>query len=127
MHEASLVQGLLEFVLEAYENYNAAGPERRAGAIREIVCGAGLLASFEERTLRDCFELFAEGTPAEGAKLTIRTDPLPCVCDNCGAKFTLEQRRFICPLCGSGNISFSGGHGLELRAINVDSEDKEND
>lgn len=123
MHEASLVQGLLDMVLAAREDYNSAHPGAKAGKIREIVCGAGLLAAFEENTLRGCLEIFAEGTPAEGARLVINTTPLECVCGKCGASFRLYSRHFACPQCGSGNINFSGGNGLVLESVNVDCAD----
>lgn len=126
MHEASLVQGLLDMVLKALADYNAGSPAKRAVAIKEIVCGAGLLGGFEEQTLRACYEIFAEGTPAENAALVIRPIPLACACRACGQKFELVKRRFVCPACGSEEIDFSGGNGLVLLAINVESEENDN-
>lgn len=119
MHEASLAQGLLELVLEAAAAHS--GPT--IACIKEIRCEAGLLAGFEPQTLTDCFLLFAEDTPAAGARLHIETAPLDCVCGECGAKFRLARRRFACPACGSGQIDFRGGHGLVLKAISVESEE----
>lgn len=123
MHEASLVQGLLELVNSARDDWNSSGKGAKAGKIREIICGAGLLAGFEEQTLRACFEIFAEGTAAEGARLVISTIPLDCQCEKCGEHFQLVERHFICPVCGSDNIDFRGGNGLVLQAVNVDSEE----
>lgn len=126
MHEASLVQGLLDLALNALATHNAGCPAKKAGKIVEIKCQAGLLACFEANTLRACFEIFSEGTPAEGARLEIETMPLACDCINCGHKFELLKRHFICPSCGSENIAFKGGNGLVLLALNV-SEDAEDD
>lgn len=127
MHEASLVQGLLDIVLKALEDHNAANPQNRAVKVSEIVCGAGLLACFEPNTLRACFEIFSEGTAAEGAVLKIETIPLQCSCGDCGKKFAILRREFACPFCGGENIGFSGGNGLVLQALNVESEDAEDD
>lgn len=127
MHEASLVQGLLNLALASLKDFNATNPPRKAKTINEIVCEYGLLACFEPETLKACFEIFAEGTPAQNASLVLNPAPLPCVCSACGEKFMLMRKHFICPACGSGKISFNGGNGLVLQAINVDSEEKGND
>lgn len=127
MHEASLVQGLLKLATESLENYNAANPGRKAKSIREIVCQYGLLACFEPVTLTACFEIFAEGTVAENARLVLEPAPLSCQCGKCGEKFVLACKKFACPACGSDSISFKGGNGLVLQAINVDSEELGND
>lgn len=118
MHEASLVQGILKLVQSAVAGYGqAATPIKR---VREIVCEYGVFACFEEHTLRACFELFAEGTIAENAALVLRMTPLACKCDKCGVEFETEKRVFACPHCQSTEISFTGGHGLVVQAINVD-------
>ena len=44
MHEASLVQGLLDMALKAVEKHNAAHPDNRALRIQEITCELGLIA-----------------------------------------------------------------------------------
>ncbi|MBQ3060328.1 MAG: hydrogenase maturation nickel metallochaperone HypA [Desulfovibrio sp.] len=123
MHEAALVQGLLDTALKAVEEHNTTYPDAAVCRIEEIVCQLGLLACVEAHTLAACFEIFAEGTPAEGANLTLETAPLACRCENCGKNFVLRQRRFVCPACGDENIHFSGGHGLTLLSLRVASED----
>lgn len=125
MHEASLAQGLLNLALGALADYNASQPLKTAGKIKQIICGAGLIAGFEERTLIDCFGMFAEETPAEGSELIIKTIPLDCECRQCGKKFQLKQRHFVCPYCQNPQINFNGGNGLILQAINVDCEEED--
>ena len=127
MHEASLVQGLLNLALRSVREHNAAHPDQRVGRIEEVVCEMGLLACVEARTLEACFELFAEGTEAEGATLTLTTAPLACRCEDCGHAFELRHRHFVCPECGGENIHFSGGHGLTLQSLRVDTEDTHHD
>ncbi len=127
MHEASLVQGLLKIALNAFEDYRKAARGSGEPKLTGIVCEAGLLACFEAETLKACFEIFAEGTAAENAELLINTKPLDCVCNVCGSKFALKTRHFICPACGSDQISFKGGNGLALQALKIDVEDKPDD
>lgn len=122
MHEASLVQGLLNLAERSLEEYNSANPSRKAARIRDIRCTYGLLSCFEPQTLKACFEIFSENTRAEKARLTLQIEPLPCECGNCGASFKLTRRKFICPECGSENLSFTGGNGLTLQAIEVDED-----
>lgn len=119
MHEASLVQGLLKIVESALNDYIQANPGKPAPHIKEIICDAGLLANIEARTLKACFETFAEGTVAEGAELVINTAALHCNCSHCGKDFQLLERKFSCPFCKSENIRFDGGNGLVLQAINL--------
>ena len=127
MHEASLVQGLLGLALKSVREHNAAHPGQRIVRIEELVCEMGLIACVEPRTLEACFELFAEGTEAEGARLTLDTAPLACRCEDCGHTFELRQRHFVCPECGGENIHFSGGHGLTLQSLRVDTEEAHHD
>lgn len=124
MHEASLVQGLLNIALKAFQDFLTTNPDKTDSRIKEIICEAGLLACFEPETLKACFEIFAAGTPAENALLVIHTSPLNCLCQHCGNIFQLSRRNFVCPVCNSDQISFSGGNGLVLQAINIDVGDK---
>lgn len=134
MHEASLVQGLLNVAFRAVEEHNArvdarrAAGEPHAGAraarITRLVCSLGLLSCVEPRTLTACFELLAEGTPAEGAELCLHTEPLPCECEACDAAFELRERRFVCPVCGSDALRFRGGHGMIMTGLDVAAEDE---
>lgn len=134
MHEASLVQGLLNVAFRAVEEHNAhvdacrAAGDPHAGTkavrIRRIVCSLGLLSCVEPRTLSACFELLAEGTLAEGAELLLNMEPLPCCCEGCGAAFQLRERHFVCPACGSDSLRFQGGHGMTMTGLDVTAEDE---
>lgn len=68
MHEATLVQGLLDMAIKAVNRHNTANPESPVVRIEEFQCELGLLACVEAQTLTACFELLAEGTLAEGGK-----------------------------------------------------------
>lgn len=124
MHEASVVQGLINMAEKALHDYNMTNPARKAAKIGQIRCDYGLLACFEPQTLRACFEIFSENTIAEGAELILNAAPLACKCQACGHDFKLDRRLFLCPACGSENIVFTGGNGLILQAIEVEEEVK---
>lgn len=116
MHEATLVSGILRIAEEEARKHGAS----RIVAIRLEL---GLLACVEEQTLRACFEIFTEEGMARGARLDMGVVPLDCQCRACGHTFRLEKRRFACPACGDPEISFTGGHGCSIAAIEVASEE----
>lgn len=120
MHEASLAQGLLKITLDSVRSYNAEHPEAPAGRITALRLGLGLLSCVEATTFTGCFELLAEGSEAEGARLDIVREPLDCTCEDCGARFSLSRRHFVCPSCHGTHLSFSGGHGLTLLSMEVE-------
>lgn len=127
MHEASLVEGMLGLAVHAAEEFHAANPGSPKPKIKEIICEAGLLACFEPDALRACFEVLSEGTIAEGAELVVKTAPLACACGACGHRFKLFRRHFVCPRCQSDDVNFSGGSGLVIQAINVESGEDAHD
>ena len=118
MHEASLCQVLLDLVLETITQQTT--PVKK---VTEIVCELGPFSCIEPTTLASCFELFAENTPCEGAKLTLTRSIVTYTCQECGYSADLRKRLFHCPNCGSDNIHFNGGHGLMLNALRVDTEE----
>ncbi|MEG2173269.1 MAG: hydrogenase maturation nickel metallochaperone HypA [Desulfovibrionaceae bacterium] len=114
MHEASLVMGILRIVQDEAAKYGSP-------AVVRVSLGMGLLACIEEQTLRGCFEIFAENTVAEKAELIIEKIPLKCQCDSCHSSFVLHKKHFLCPHCGSTDITFEGGHGCTITAMEVES------
>lgn len=123
MHEASLAQGLLRVAQESVRSWNARHPEAPAGRVTSLKVGLGLLSCVEVTTFRGCFELLAEGSDLNGARLEVERTPLGCNCQDCLGSFSLTERHFVCPHCGSRNISFSGGHGLTLLSLEVEKKD----
>lgn len=113
MHEASLVMGILRIVQDEAAKHGAT-------CVTRVTLGLGLLACIEEQTLRGCFEIFAENTVADQAELVIEKIPLECWCEDCEQPFSLHKKHFICPHCGSADISFAGGHGCTITAMEVE-------
>lgn len=110
MHEASLCAALLLLVQEEARRH-------RAERIVTVRLGVGVLAAVEARALAACFELLAEGTLAEGAKLV--TDPVPAaaVCRACGRAFPLFRPRDVCPDCGGAALDVTGGLECTLTGL----------
>ena len=123
MHEASLAEGLLKIAVQSIEDYNTAHPGEPACCIASLRLGLGLLSCVEIETFKGCFELLAEGTVAEGARLDMQIQPLDCRCEDCGATFALTKRHFACPQCGGDRLTFTGGHGLVLLSLEAGKKD----
>lgn len=115
MHELSMVSGILRLVQETAR-------EHHAQRIVRVRVALGLLACVEAQTLSACFDIVAEGTIAEGATLEVDIVPLSCTCTGCGHMFELTRRVFVCPACASFDITFEGGHGCRLMAIEAAEE-----
>lgn len=105
MHEAAIVCGLMK-ILD--RQVRAHGITR----IRRVNLKVGKLKAVEPQALVACFEIFAEGTPAEGAELVIDHVPAHGQCRDCRRDFTLEGFRLRCPACGGNRIDLSGGEEL---------------
>lgn len=117
MHEATLVASILRIAEEEARKHQAV-------RIISMQLEVGLLVCVEEATLCGCFEIFAEGSMGEGARLEIRRIPLACHCLQCGYEFMLEKRHFACIVCGAPEITFIGGHECHISAIELESQEK---
>jgi hydrogenase nickel incorporation protein HypA/HybF len=108
MHEMALTQDLVGLIAE-----NCAG--RR---VTRVVLEVGKLAAVVPDAFRFCFELCAEGTPAEGAALEIIELPGRGVCRDCTRECELNSPFERCP-CGSIALEFLSGEQLELKEVEV--------
>lgn len=87
--------------------------------ITKICLNIGVLTAVEPRTLVGCFELFAEGTVAEGAELEVESVPAAGVCRECGCRFSLQDMRACCPHCGGMRLDISGGRDFCITGIHA--------
>lgn len=105
MHEASIVHGLMG-ILERE------AAEHGVTRIVRVKLRIGRLRAVEPQALAACFELFAEGTAAEGAELVVDHVPARGRCAGCGHDFVLEGFRALCPACGGAEVTLTGGRDL---------------
>jgi hydrogenase nickel incorporation protein HypA/HybF len=108
MHEMALTQDLVSLIAE-----NCAG--RR---VTRVVLEVGKLAAVVPDAFRFCFELCAEGTPAEGAELEIIELEGRGLCRDCKQESRLESAFDRCP-CGSMSLEFLSGEQLQLKEVEV--------
>lgn len=116
MHETVFAESLLRMVLEAATNNETPG---RKLLVDEICLDVGVLACLEPQTFKGCFELLAEGTAAEKARLTINRRPMTGTCADCKSRVETFKRAFACPLCSGRAVDWQGGNELEISSIMV--------
>ena len=123
MHEASIAAPLLRLVLESVTVESQR--EGRELHIIGVLIRTGLLQCLEARTLSGIFAIMAEGTPAEGAAITVETDPMRGNCPDCGSEVEIVKRSFACPCCGGEQVNWVGGNELYIASITVRPEIQE--
>jgi hydrogenase nickel incorporation protein HypA/HybF len=113
MHELSIMQNALSQTLDQ------AG---RAGArrVHEIRLRIGDLSGVIPDALQFAFETLAEGTPAEGARLTIERVPARFWCERCRLEFEGSDMFAECPTCHAPSGTLRAGRELELASMEID-------
>ncbi len=101
MHEATLVESILNIALEAAE-------KNHATKIFTVGLTLGELAGVEVEALRLSFDVLKKNTPADDAELVINRVPITAACNKCGKIFQLERYNFFCPECDGILILQSG-------------------
>lgn len=108
MHELAITQEIVEILRQR------AG-ERR---VRRVVIEIGKLSAVLPDAVRFCFDLCAEGTPAEGAALEILEPPGRARCRSCAGEVTLDRPFGRCG-CGSSDLEWISGEELRVREMEV--------
>lgn len=112
MHELSIATSLVEIACE-----KAAG----LGDVRveALHLRLGPLSGVVRDALLFCFEIAAQGTKLEGARLEIEDVPLAVMCPSCGEERQLAGFPLVCPVCETPTPRVLAGGELELRALEV--------
>jgi hydrogenase nickel incorporation protein HypA/HybF len=108
VHELSITQSVVDAVAD-----HAAGS--RVLSVRLTV---GRLSGVVPDAMRFCFELLAEGTPLDGARLDIDEPAGAAHCGSCGSDFALPDLVLLCP-CGSADVAVLAGRELKIRSVEV--------
>jgi hydrogenase nickel incorporation protein HypA/HybF len=108
VHELGIVQQVVEIAAEA----------SRGARVRRIVLEIGKLSTVLPDAVRFCFDLAAENTVAEGARLEIIEIPGRARCVACGAEIALEQPFGRCG-CGATDLEWLAGDELRIKELEV--------
>ncbi|GAB3689797.1 hydrogenase maturation nickel metallochaperone HypA/HybF [Nocardiopsis oceani] len=108
MHELAITENIVDGVVERM------GETR----IRSLQLEVGTLSGVIPEAVRFCFDLVAEGTTLEGARLDIDEPEGRALCASCGTEFTPEGWTVLCA-CGSSDVELLSGTRLRIRSVEV--------
>lgn len=113
VHEMAIAQSVLEIVLDECRRH-------RMKTVDRINVQVGALAAVVPEALTFCFQVVAQGTPAENAALDIETVPVVMRCPLCGELFEMEDRLDMCPQCGPVVSGLSLISGREMTVMSIE-------
>ncbi len=134
MHEASLVESLLDQIADhvrewqetAGEPLGLAGPPGHSlppvsiTSVTRVVLEIGPLAGVEPELVRLAFQRLAPTHGLTGAELAIEWVPLTTRCEACGAVQEHERAVFHCLSCGGGRVGVERGDAVILKSIELE-------
>jgi hydrogenase nickel incorporation protein HypA/HybF len=113
MHELPIAQSLLEIALRHARQSNAQ-------RISDLHIVMGELTSMVDDSIQFYWDIIAEGTIAQGAKLHFRRVPAELQCMACFTKYIPREKELLCPNCGSVGAKIIAGEEFSLEAIDVE-------
>lgn len=116
MHEASIMQSVLEFACERMQ-------EQGASRIHCVRLRVGALSGVVPEALEFAFEAMKAETPAAEATLDLEIEPARLRCQACGHAFDTTAIAEVCPQCGGWQTDVLRGQALDLVSMEVSSED----
>jgi len=115
MHELSIITSLFETLESQARDHNAS-------RITAVQLQVGALSGAVPELLREAFDMYAKGTVADGAALTIVQPPVRVKCRACGLETEPRDFIFKCGECGSTDISLAAGTELFLEKIELETD-----
>ena len=121
MHEMGIATEIVRIVEASIP------PDMADSRVTKIKLKVGKLSAVVPSSLRFCFDVASKKTSADGAELDIYEIPVSAQCDQCGHQWELDQPAFSCPKCESGAVTVLTGRELDIDAIELESNEKENE
>lgn len=112
MHEYPITLRIIEVAGE-YAKKN------QADEVRVIHLVVGDYCGYVASSIELYFELIAEGTACEHAKLQIERVEPKLKCESCGELFVRKPFEFICPKCGGEGRPTQIGQEFYIKSIEV--------
>ena len=113
MHETAIVTGLIRIIETQAARYGTTH-------VSKVRLKVGRLCAVEPQQLSSCFEMFAEGSIAEGAELVIDVIGVRGRCRACATEFDVPRFRFECPNCAGNDIEVIQGQELYIESFEAD-------
>ncbi len=116
MHELAIADSVVQI-----SSRHAAG--RR---VTKVYLKVGHLRQVVPSALAFSFELVAQGTPVEGAKLEMEEIPATGSCRACGAESRLESFPLQCGACEGFDLQILEGEELYVESLEMEEQPTEN-
>ncbi len=113
MHELAVTQSILDISLR---HANEAGAKKVTG-INLVI---GEFASIVDDSVQFYWEVLAEGTIAQNARLHFERIPGEMTCTHCKHSFHPREIDFACPDCGSQFVQITKGDEFRVDSIDVE-------
>jgi hydrogenase nickel incorporation protein HypA/HybF len=113
MHELGITQNVVAIVAE----------HAKGRPVRRVLLEIGQLSGVMAGAVRFCFDVVAQGTPVEGARLEIREPAGRARCRACGESFAQETLFAPCP-CGARDCERLAGEELKIVEIEIETADE---
>ena len=107
----------MKIAVEHAEKANA----RRVTDLHIVI---GDLASMVDDSIQFYWDIIAEGTIAQGARLHFQRIPGEMTCGSCGHVFAPGDGTFECPSCGSSFVRITKGDEFRVESIDVKMENE---
>jgi hydrogenase nickel incorporation protein HypA/HybF len=110
MHELSLADAIVDICREHARGRRVVTVEVRVGRLRQVVPDA----------LTFAFGLVAQGTPVEGALLTIEDVPVRVSCEQCAAETRADRFPLACGRCAGLDVQVVAGEEFHVQSLEIE-------
>lgn len=108
MHELAITQGVVDQISERLGDAKVTRVALEIGRLSGVVCDS----------VRFCFDVCAQGTTLEGARLEIIQTAGCARCRECGACFGVDDLFALCQ-CGSADLELIAGQELKIHEVEL--------
>ncbi|XRO75967.1 hydrogenase maturation nickel metallochaperone HypA [Methanocaldococcus sp. 28A] len=123
MHELSYATAMLEAILNSVKKVEDKG--KKIKKVSEINLEIGELTFINIEQLKFAFEVIAEGTICENAKINVKFIKPKCKCLDCGYEgeaIIEDEFEIYCPNCKSIRLKLFGGKEFNIKNATVEYE-----
>ena len=109
----SIANNILEICLKELE-------KSESHKITGINLGIGKLTGIEPDSLLFCFDVIKDNTPANEAKVAIKTYGIRVYCNSCKSINEVDEYPWVCNVCNNIDYKIINGNEFFIDSINVE-------